>query len=118
LDENIARVIAENLAVQLGTPHVATAHLANFNPAYRVTIDFEQFASMRDESTKADMAVIEAVWAIRRSADGKLTSGRTIVSESAPGNSFDALAAAYSSALAKVSGDIAAAIRAEAGEKL
>jgi uncharacterized lipoprotein YmbA len=117
LDENIARVIVENLAAQLGTPRVATTHLANFHPDYHVTIDFEQFASVRDASTKADTAVIEAVWAIRRSADGKLTSGRTTVSEPAPGSSFDALAAAHSRALAKVSGDIAAAILSEAREK-
>ena len=46
LSENIARVVAEDLAVLLGTPRVATATLANFDPAYRVTIDIQRFESL------------------------------------------------------------------------
>src|SRR5262245_39853519 len=37
LDENIARVVAGNLSILLGTPLVARAPLGNFDPAYRVT---------------------------------------------------------------------------------
>ena len=36
LNENIARVVAEDLAALLGTPQVATVPLANFEPAYQV----------------------------------------------------------------------------------
>jgi ABC-type uncharacterized transport system auxiliary subunit len=53
---------------------------------------------------------------VHKSAGGTAQSGRTIASEPVSGNGFDALAAAHSRALAKVSGDIAAAIRAEAAE--
>jgi hypothetical protein len=44
-------------------------------------------------------------------------SGRTVAREPAQGDGFDALAAAHSRALAKVSSDIATAIRAEVDEK-
>ena len=45
-----------------------------------------------------------------------MRSGRTVAQEAAQGDSYDALAAAHSRALAGMSGDIAAAIRAEAGK--
>jgi uncharacterized lipoprotein YmbA len=38
LDESIARVVAGDLAALLGTSHVSAGPLANFDPAYRVTI--------------------------------------------------------------------------------
>lgn len=112
LNENITRVIAGNLIVLLGTPRVAAAPLANFEPAYRVTIDIQRFESELNGS-----ALVEAVWVVRRVTGGVARSGRTVASESAKGDGFDALVAAHSRALAKVSGDIAAAIRAEAGEQ-
>jgi uncharacterized lipoprotein YmbA len=112
LNDNIARVVAGNLAALLGTPQVAAAPLANFNPAYRVTIDIQRFESVRGRSV-----LVEAVWVVHRSAGNTTGSGRTVASEPVSGDSFDALAAAHSRALAKVSGDIAAVIRTEADEK-
>ena len=44
-------------------------------------------------------------------------SGRTVAREAVQGEGFDALAAAHSRALAKMSADIAAAIRASAGTR-
>ena len=110
LDESIARAVAGNLAVLLGTPRVATAPLANFDPAYRVTIAVQRF-----DSIPGDAVVIDAVWTIRNVANGGTRSGRTVAREAVQGEGFEALAAAHSRALATVSGDIAAAIRAEAG---
>ena len=112
LNENIARVVASDLVVLLGTPQVAAAPLANFDPAYRVTIDIQRFESVRNDSV-----LVEAVWVVRRAAGGTARSGRTTAHEPAQADGFDALAAAHSRALAKVSGDIAAAIRAEAAAK-
>jgi uncharacterized protein len=112
LSDNIARVVAGDLAVLLGTPQVATAPLANFDPAWRVSLNIQRFESVRGKS-----ALIEAVWVVRRATGGAARSGRTVAGEPAPGNGFDALVAAHSRALAKVSGDIAAAIRAEADKK-
>ncbi len=113
LNNNIARVVAGDLATLLGTPQVAMAPLANFNPAYRVSIDIQRFESVRGKSV-----LIEAVWVVHRTAAGGATcSGRTVASELVSGDSFDALAAAHSRALGMVSGDIAAVIRAEADQK-
>ena len=111
LNENIARVVAGDLAALLGTPRVAAVPLANFDPAYRVTIDIQKFESVPGKS-----AQIEAVWVVRKSPGGVTLSGRTVAVEPATGD-YDALAAAHSRALAKVSSDIAAAIRVEVGAK-
>jgi uncharacterized protein len=61
--------------------------------------------------------LIEALWVVHKTAAGTAQSGHTIVTEPVSGNDFDALAAAHNRALAKVSRDMAAAIRAEAGVK-
>jgi uncharacterized lipoprotein YmbA len=112
LDDNIARVVAGNLAVLLGTPRVARAPFANFNPTYRVTIDVQRFESVPGKS-----ALIDALWTVRKSADGQTRSGHTLAREVVQGKGFDALAAAHSRALEQVSRDIAAAIRAEQDKK-
>ena len=112
LSDGITRAVAGDLAVLLGTPDVATAPLANFNPAYWVTIDVQRF-----ESTPNQAALLEAVWTVRKTAGGATRSGRTVAREAVQGEGFDALAAAHSRALARMSGDIAAAIRAEAGQQ-
>jgi uncharacterized lipoprotein YmbA len=108
LSGNIARVVAGDLRELLGTGQVATSGLVNFHPAYRVSIDIQKFESVRGKEV-----VDEATWVIRRMADGHSRAGNTLVREPAQGDGFDALAAAHSRALAKMSGDIAAAIRKE-----
>jgi len=109
LGESIARTVAGDLAALLGTPDVAIAPFANFDPVYRVTINVQRFDSLRGDSV-----LVEAVWAVRRIDGGETRSGRTLAREAVNGEGFDALAAAHSRALAKLSGDIAAAICAEA----
>jgi len=108
LSDSIARAIAGDLAADLGTPDVVTAPAANFSATYQVTIDIQRFESVRGES-----ALIEAVWSVRRTASGYTRMGRTVARETVQGDGFDALAAAHSRALAKVSGDIASAILTE-----
>ena len=112
LNDNIARVVAGNLAVLLGTPRVATVPGANFNSAYRVTISVQRFESVPGKSV-----LVDAVWVVRPPSVGAAQSGRTVATEPVSGDAFDALAAAHSRALAKVSSDIAAAIRAQADVK-
>ena len=109
LSDSIARAVAGDLVVLLGTPDVATSPMANFSPAYSVTINVQRF-----ESTRNQGALLDAVWAVHQTAGGAMRSGRTVAQEAAQGDSYDALAAAHSRALARMSGDIAAAIRAEA----
>ena len=112
LNDSIARAVAGDLVVLLGTPEVASAELANFAPDYRVTIDVQRF-----ESVQGQAATVEAVWTVRKSVGGETRTGRTVVREPVQGQGFEALAAAHSRAVAKMSGDIAAAIRAEAEQK-
>jgi uncharacterized lipoprotein YmbA len=112
LSDGIARAVAGDLTVLLGTPDVAAAPFANFDPAYTVTIEVQRFESVRGKS-----ALVEAVWAVRKTSGGETRSGRTVAREAVQGDGFDALAAAHSRALASVSSDIAATIRAEAGTK-
>ena len=112
LGDGIARAVAGDLVVLLGSPDVAAAQLANFNPDYRVTIDVQRFDSIR-----GDAAVVEAVWTVKKTVGGEMRSGRTVAREPVQGQGFDALAAAHSRALTRISGDIAAAIRAEAEQK-
>jgi uncharacterized lipoprotein YmbA len=110
LNDAIAQAVGGDLVRLLGTPNVAAA--PNFDPAYRVTIDVQRFESVLGQS-----ALVEAVWTVRRTAGGETRSGRTVAREAVQGDGFEALAAAHSRALAKMSGDIAIAIRAEAEDQ-
>lgn len=112
LNDAVAQVVAGDLVKLLGTPNVAASPMANFDPAYRVTIDVQRF-----DSVPGQAALLEAVWTVRKASGAVTRSGRTVAREAVQGDGFDALAAAHSRALAKMSGDIAAAIRAEAEEK-
>jgi len=109
LADGIARSVAGDLSVLLGSPTVAVAPVANFTAAYRVTMRVQRFESVLNESV-----LVDAVWVVRKDAGGATQSGRTVARETISGEGFDALAAAHSRALAAVSADIAAAIRAAA----
>ena len=112
LGESIARTVAGDLAALLGTPDVATAPFANFDPVYRVTINVQRF-----HSVPGDSVLVDAVWAVRKTAGGETRSGRTVAREAVSGEDFEALAAAHSRALAMLSAEIAAAIRAVAAAR-
>ena len=112
LDESIARAVAGDLAILLGTPTVATAQLANFSPEYVVAIDVQRF-----ESVKGDSANLEAVWTVRKISSGEILSGRSSIREPALGKDYEALAVAHSRALAGLSENIADVIRAENSSK-
>jgi uncharacterized lipoprotein YmbA len=112
LNEAVAQVVAGDLVKLLGTPNVAAAPMVNFDPVYRVTIDVQRFDSIPGQA-----ALIEGVWTVHRTAAAQTRSGRTVAREAVQGDGFDALAAAHSRALARMSNDIATAIRAEAEDK-
>jgi hypothetical protein len=111
LGDSIARVVSVDLGALLGTVRVATAPMPDFGPAYHVTIRVERFVSVRATASGDGEAVLDARWTVRDPKDGSLVSGVFTVTEPAPGGSFDALAAAHSRALAKLSADIAVAFR-------
>jgi len=107
LQSNISHVVADNLVALLGTPRVMLYQQAqNTEGDYRVSIDVQTF-----ESAPGDAATLSALWVVRRVKDGKTQIGRTTVREATPEKSYQALAAAHSRALSRLSEDIANAIR-------
>ena len=107
LQDAIARVVAENLAAMLGTPHVAVfSQPTGAGARYRVLVDVLRF-----ESAPGEAATLDAVWTVRSTKDGTTRSGRTTVSEPVPDREYATLAAAHSRALGRLSADLAGAIQ-------
>jgi len=74
---------------------------------YRAAIEVQSF-----QSAPGEAALLDAVWSVRRAKDGKGETGRTTVRETVQEKGYDALAAAHSRALARLSRDIAAGVAA------
>ena len=111
LKSEIPRVVAANLARELGSARVSGyPQHALSAPDFTVLIDVQRFDSVSGEAV-----TIEALWSIRRAAGGELRSGRSAVREPVAGAGYDALVAAHARALARISGEIAAALRGPAG---
>jgi uncharacterized lipoprotein YmbA len=107
LQSNIARVIADNLVLMLGTPRVTlSAQTLGADADYRAAIDVQSF-----DSSPGEAAILDAVWTVRRTRDGKGETGRTTARETVQENGYAALAAAHSRALARLSRDIADGVR-------
>lgn len=107
LSNNISRVVAENLVDLLGTPRVSLFQQSlNADADFRVAIEVQSF-----ESAPGEAATLNAVWIVRRTRDGKGETGRTTIREPTGEKGYDALAAAHSRALSRMSQDIAGAVR-------
>ena len=99
LSNNIARVVAENLVAMLGTPRVTISpQTLSAGVDYRAVIEVQRF-----DSALGEAATMDAVWTVTRTRDGKALTSRTTVREATTASNFDALAAAHSRALARVS---------------
>ncbi|MBP6707969.1 MAG: membrane integrity-associated transporter subunit PqiC [Candidatus Accumulibacter sp.] len=110
LSASVARTLADNLGILLGTPRVVSGALAaSFEPAYRVTVDIQRF-----ESVPGEAVTLDALWLVRRAGAAGAASGRSVLREPVQGSGYEALAAAHSRAIAGMSRDIASAIRAAA----
>ena len=108
LQNNISRVVAENLVAMLGTPRVSLFQQSlNADADYRVAIEVQTF-----ESRPGEAATLNAVWIVRRTKDGKAETGRTAVREAVPDKDYAALAAAHSRALERLSQDVADTVKA------
>jgi uncharacterized protein len=105
LQNNITRVVAENLVALLGAPRVTQS--LGVESDFRVAIEVQRF-----ELTPGDSAMLDAVWVVRRARDGKLETGRTTVLEAVREKGYDPLVAAHSRAVGRLSQDIANAVRA------
>jgi uncharacterized protein len=106
LKNQIPRVVADDLGVVLNSTQVSVYPIgADPTAAWRVQIDVQRF-----DATLGEAATVDVLWSVAPPGKGSPLTGRTRASERCSGPGYDALAAAYSRALATVSGDIAAAI--------
>jgi hypothetical protein len=110
LKSAIPRVVAANLARELGSPRITSqSHLGD--TAYRVALDVQRFDST------GDTASIDVAWTIRRVEGSAVTSGRSSVTERSGSGGYEALVAAQSRALGTVSREIAQALSSFAARK-
>jgi len=110
LEEDISRVLAENLSVLLAKDHVTVLRWGRdaypFPAEYRVGIDVTRF-----EGTIGESVTLAAQWSVSGEGDKKILVAReSIVKEPVGGQDYDALVAAMSRALAGLSRDIADAV--------
>jgi len=113
LKQDIARMVAENLASMLGAsqstvfPQLTTAEVS-----YRVVIDILRFESVPDQA-----AILDARWTVSSRKNGRSVSNRAKITEPVQGGGYAELVAAHSRALAGLSGKIAETIREIEGQK-
>jgi len=116
LDDNVVRVLMENLSSLLGTDQVSSYPSKDPTPAkYQITIDIEEFERDVDGDT-----VLDVFWSILNPANNKVlvrrrsvyreASALTRSSRAAARPAYDAIVAAMSRDLEALSRDIAAGI--------
>ena len=107
LQSDIARVVAENLVLMLGTPDVTVfPQTTGAGASYRVVIGVLRF-----DSVPGGAATLDAVWTVRGAKGDPSRTGRTTLGVPTQGSGYAPLVAAHSLALEKLSGDVAEAIR-------
>ncbi|SEB09820.1 PqiC family protein [Paraburkholderia sartisoli] len=104
LKRQIPRVLAADLAQLIPGAAVSTYPQRTDESAYRVSVDVQSFDSSMDGTV-----MLVVIWSVRPPKQGEKVGGRSVVSGSATGPGYDAVANAYSRALASVASDIAAA---------
>lgn len=107
LKTQIPSVVRADLAQLLDSSFVSTRPMGG-DPAsaYRVQLDVQRF-----DATLGDATMVDVLWSVNPPGKMPLRSGRSTVRTPCAGAGYDAVVAAYSTALATVSRDIAAAIR-------
>lgn len=109
LKTEIPRLMAADLGRVLGSSRVtAYGQAAGGEPDYRVLVDLTRLEAVPGESV-----AIEANWLVR-GAGGARREGGTLVREKVSGAGYEAVAAAFSRALAGVCAEIAKSIPGEA----
>ena len=107
LKDEIALAVAANLKQGLGGANVSAYPMsAGMNADVNVLLYVQRF-----DSALGDAATVEILWQVTP-AKGAVKTGQSTVREPAGGPGYEALVAAHVRALAAVSRDIAAAIRA------
>ena len=109
LKGEIARALAANLALEADTPRAYLLSQATGEEAdLRIAVDILRF-----ESAPGSHAAIEAQWSVRQKGINKPIIARSVVRENVEGKSHEALVAAHSRAIAKLSREIAMTLRAK-----
>ncbi len=108
LRDNIQQVVVENLISMLGTTRVTVFPKSTaVDASYRTLIKVLRF-----DSELGKEASLDALWEVKAQKQERSRRGRTTLSEPVSDDGYEALVAAHSRALAKLSAEIADAIRA------
>jgi uncharacterized lipoprotein YmbA len=107
LKDDVARVLAENLARLSGNAQVFAYPSAGAAIAdYRVLVDFQRF-----DGKDGGEVLLEALWTVQSAGGEIVSAGRSAAREATDAPGYEALASAYSRALAKLAGYIAPALK-------
>ncbi len=108
LEKNFIRVMAENIAILMKTDQVmARPWERYFQPDLRIALDIKQFGGRLGE-----YALINTTWRVfSGKKDDPAIVQRSVIREPVTDDSYDALVAAQSRALARLSTEIAAALK-------
>lgn len=114
LDEDFARVLAQNISRLLGTEQVAVYPWeVEFKPDYRIALEIRHFEGQWGEDVVLDVA-----WRISGSKHQKLNTVKTsVITEALPAADYELLVAAKSRAIAELSREIVREIRHLQGTK-
>jgi uncharacterized lipoprotein YmbA len=108
LDENFARVVAENISILLPTDHVAVYPWdADFKPRYQIAMNVSYFEGRLGETIR-----LEVLWRVSDPKNQKkLIQKKSVIKEPLPTKDYEALVAAKSQALVTLSTEIVGHIR-------
>lgn len=108
LDANILWVLAENLSRGLGTGSVVTYPWERaLNPRFQVVLDIREFEPVREGDVR-----LTALWRVlARDGEALLAVEKSVITEPVAGSSPASRVDAQSRALARLSTEIAAAVR-------
>jgi uncharacterized lipoprotein YmbA len=108
LEQDFLATLGENLSILLSTDNVMVfPWKGHLEPDYRIALDIQQFEGQDDHTV-----LLNATWVIRGKEDGPtpLHISRSFISQPVAAQSYDALVAGYSEAVAALSREIAASI--------
>lgn len=105
LDENVTRVLGENLGTLLGTDRI------HFDPWPQGVVDYRVSVTVvRLTGALEGEAQLDALWTVRKEDDDTILAARRTNLRRPAGDDYDALAAALSDMLADLSQQIAQSI--------
>lgn len=105
LSDEIGRALSDDLSRTLGAIDVYRAPRVATQPVYRISVNVRRF-----ESVPGTRASVGATWSVRQLPGGALVTCRSDITEPV-GAGYDALVAGHRQALARLSADIATAVR-------